>query len=238
MTGNGRPNLQVLTPARKIAPRAELIAGFKLGHAGVEIADWVDQRTWYEFGKLLQKVDYAWEWVVADWLAFGDRKYGDHAYQAAATLFGKSSRTWEDYAYIARNVRMSERSETLPVLSHKPVARFDDDPALQRKLLAIAEEHRLSKATLEAVIELYLKREDYQHLLPAEMTAATRARLRASKERDRVRKRVLSENGGDWLQYAREQAEGWGRLVEELTEPKSVSDVAATPKAAPKRKRA
>src|SRR5690606_20436105 len=61
-------------------------------------------------------------WVVADWLAFGDHKYGDGVYATASRLFGKSARTWEDYAYIARNVRFSERSEVLPVLVHKPVA--------------------------------------------------------------------------------------------------------------------
>lgn len=196
--------------------QATLIEGFKFHRVGVEIEDWVDQRTWYEFGKLLQQVDYAWEWMVADWLAFGGHKYGDHVYQSSAKLFGKSPRTWEDYAYIARNVRMSERSEILPVLSHKPVARFSDDPSLQCKLLAIAEQDGLSKVVFEAVIELYLQRKSYRHLLPSQLTVLGRARLRADKERERVKKRALSGQGDDWLAYAREQAEGWRQLVKEL----------------------
>ena len=124
--------------------RKELLEGFKLHPVGVEIRDWVDQRTWFEFGKLLQRIEYAWQWIVADWLAFGDHKYGDQVYQSATRLFGKSPRSWEDYAYIARNVQISERSEFLPVLTHKPVVRFDGNRKLQRTLLVVAEEHGIS----------------------------------------------------------------------------------------------
>lgn len=193
-----------------------LIEGFKLHRTGLQIEDWVDQRTWYEFGKLLQQADYSWEWLVADWLAFGDHKYGDQVYKLAARLLGKSPRTWEDYAYIARNVRISERSEILPVLSHKPVARFSDDRELQRKLIALGEQHNLSKAVFEAVIELYLAKKSYKHLLPANMSPLTRASLRADKERERVRKRARAAGGKEWVDYARAQADGWARLVKEL----------------------
>jgi hypothetical protein len=218
MTVDRGGNVQAITRAGRSvrSQRKPLIEGFKLHRVGVEIADWVDQRTWYEFGKLLQQADYAWEWMVADWLAFGDHKYGDQIYQSAARLLGKSPRTWEDYSYIARNVRISERSEILPVLSHRPVAPFGEDPALQRKLLTIAEQHGLSKIVFQAVIELYLQGKSYKHLLPAEITAIGRARLQADKERERVRKRALAAGGSEWRQYAREQAEGWSRLAEEL----------------------
>ncbi|HEX6996382.1 MAG TPA: hypothetical protein VF339_19785 [Gammaproteobacteria bacterium] len=209
--------IQGSTKSRQARNRP-ILQGFKLHAVGVEIEEWVDQRTWYEFGKLLQQMDYAWEWVVADWLAFGDHKYGDHVYTTASRLFGKSARTWEDYAYIARNVRSSERSEILPVLLHKPVARFGDDPEMQRRLLGIAEQHGLSKAIFEAVIELYLAGKPYDHLLPSELTPVARARMRADKDRERVRKRALTAGGTEWLEYARDQAEGWAQLVRELAE--------------------
>jgi hypothetical protein len=200
-----------------VAARGQpLIPGIALHRTGLEIEAWVDQRTWHEFGKLLHQIDYAWEWMAADWLAFGNHKYGDRVYQTAARLFGKAPRTWEDYAYIARNVRMSERSEILPVLSHRPVARFAERPELQRTLLAIAEQHRLSKTVFESVIELYLSRRPYEHLLPAEATALGRARVRASNERLRVRKRALAAGGSEWLDYVREQADGWRELHDEL----------------------
>lgn len=201
------------------APRARgaELEGFKLHRVGVEIEAWVDEAAWHAFGELLQRINQAWEWVVADWLAFGDHRYGDGVYDTAARLFGKSPRTWEDYAYIARNVRASERSEILPVLAHKPVARFSNDPQLQATLLEIAAEHGLSKRVFESVIELYLQGESYAHLLPAELTPLGRARLRAEKERERVRKRALSDaDGAGWVEHAREQAERWQRLAEEL----------------------
>jgi hypothetical protein len=196
----------------------DLIAGFRVHRVGVEIAGSVDQRTWYEFGKLLRQVEYARDWVIADWLAFGEHKYGDKIYQSAARLLGKSPRTWEDYAYIARNVRISERSEILPALLHRPVARFRDDASLQRKLLAIAEHHGLSKTAFEAVIVLYLEGKPYDHLLPTKMTPVGRARLRADKERERVLKRARQDGGGDWIKYVREQVRGWQRVLEDLEE--------------------
>ena len=199
----------------KRVPRT-LIDGFRVHRVGVEIESSVDQRTWYEFGELLHQVEYALEWIIADWLAFGEHKYGDKIYQSAASLLGKSPRTWEDYAYIARNVRISERSEILPAFVHKSVARFSDDVALQRTLLGIAEQHGLSKAVFEAVIESYLEGKPYDHLLSAQITPLERARLRAGKERERVIKRAQRQGGEGWVEYVREQIDGWRRVLEEL----------------------
>jgi hypothetical protein len=194
-----------------------LIEGFELLRTGLRIDEGVDQRTWYEFGKLLHQADYGWEWLVADWLAFGNHKYGDGVYKLAARLLGKAPRTWEDYAYIARNVKISERSEILPVLTHKAVAPFGKDPELQRKLIAIGEQYGLGKSVFEEVIELYLARKSYKHLLPANMSPLTRASLQAEKERERVRKRALETDGGQWLDFARAQADAWSLLVSQLS---------------------
>ena len=196
--------------------RKPLIEGFRVHAVGVEIDAGVDQRTWYEFGKLLQQADYAREWIMADWLAFGEHQYGDKIYQQAARLFGKSPRTWEDYAYIARTVKTSERSEILSLLVHKPVARFSAEPDVQRKLIAIAENYGLSKATFEVVIECYLEGKGYTHLLPGEVTPVERARIKGQKERDRVLKRARKEGSEAWLDYVKEQAEGWQDLLRQL----------------------
>ena len=215
MSAERQARLEIVGGSRKRAGR-ELIHGFRVHRVGVEISGSVEQRTWYEFGKLLRQVEYARDWVIADWLAFGEHKYGDKIYQLAARLLGKSARTWEDYAYIARNVRISERSEILPTLLHRPIARFRDDTSLQRKLLAIAEHHWLSKVVFESVIELYLEGKSYDHLLPARATPVDRARQRANKERERVLKRARRQGGGEWVKYVREQIHGWQRVLEDL----------------------
>jgi hypothetical protein len=209
-------NLTLISPASAKRKRKALVEGFRVHRVGVEIDAGVDQRTWFEFGKLLRQVDYAREWVIADWLAYGEHAYGDKIYELAARLLGKSPRTWEDYAYIARNVRISERSELLPTLVHKPVARFRDDASLQRTLVALAEQHSLSKVVFEAVIELYIERKPYEHLLPARVTSLERARLRAAKERERVLKRARQKGSAAWLDYAREQVAAWRRVLEAL----------------------
>lgn len=212
-----RNRVRPATSGASSRARKPLIEGFRIHRVGVAIDGHIDQRTWYEFGKLLQQVDYARDWVIADWLAFGEHEYGDKIYATAARLLGKSARTWEDYAYIARNVGISERSEILPALLHRPVARFSDDPERQRKLIAIAEQYGLSKLDFEAVIELYLRGEPYGHLLThGGVAPVERARLRADRERRRVLKRARKHGGEAWLDYAREQAEGWQRVLREL----------------------
>ncbi len=217
--GVNQSRLKVVTTVPQPSRRKPLVDGFKWHRVGLEIEEWVDQRTWYEFGKLLQQTDYAWEWMVADWLVFGDHKYGDRVYAQAARLLGKAARTWEDYAYIARNVRFSERSEILPLMLHKSVARFGHDPELQRTLLSIAEQYGLSKAVFEGVIELVLEGKSYHHLLSPRLTPVARARLRAEKERERIRKKASAGAArSEWLEYVREQAEGWSRLAKELAE--------------------
>lgn len=196
--------------------RRPLIAGFHVHRVGVEIKAGIDQRSWYEFGKLLQQVDYAHDWILADWLAYGGHEYGDKIYQLASGLLGKSPRTWEDYAYIARNVQASERSEILSILVHKPVARLGDRPELQRKLIGIAEQHGLSKSVFEAVIAHFLEGKSYRHLLPRQITPLERARIRAHKERARVLREARKKDGRAWLPYVREQIEGWQQLLQTL----------------------
>src|SRR5690606_11497712 len=115
--------------------------------------------------------------------------------------------------------KISERSEILPVLTHKPVARFANDTKLQRTLLGLAEQYGLSKATFEAVIDAYLKDKPYKNLLPAQLTPVARARMRAEKERESVRRKALKEETGEWLEFARAQAQGWQQLVGELEAP-------------------
>jgi len=204
--------------------RKPLIKGFRVHRVGVEIEAGVAQRTWYEFGKLLQQTDYARDWIVADWLAYGEHSYGDKIYQQAARLLGKSPRTWEDYAYIARNVRTAVRSEILPTLTHKPVARFGKEPNLQRELIAIAEQHGLSKTTFEAVIDLHLAGKRYTHLLDQTLSPVERASLRGEKERKRILKRVGEEGGSAWIDYVREQANAWRRLLREIEQADNPAD--------------
>ena len=83
--------------------RKPLIEGFRVHRVGVEIEAGVNQRTWYEFGKLLQQTEYAREWIIADWLAFGEHRYGDKIYQSAARLFGPPDRTSASTPWSARS---------------------------------------------------------------------------------------------------------------------------------------
>ncbi|MDD9907526.1 MAG: hypothetical protein OXT06_28450, partial [Rhodospirillaceae bacterium] len=93
---------------------------------------------------------------------------------------------------------------------------FSDKPALQRKLIVLAEEHGLSKRIFELVIELHLAKKPYAHLLNESISPVERARLKAQKERQRVLKNGRRDDGDVWIQYAREQESAWRDLTKEL----------------------
>jgi hypothetical protein len=104
---------------------------------------------------------------------------------------------------------------------HRPVARFRDKPALQRDLLALAEEHNLSKATFEIVIELRMAKKPYKHLLVQSIPPVERARIKAQKDRERILKRAERGGSESWIDYAREQVEAWRELLETLENTRS-----------------
>jgi hypothetical protein len=199
-----------------VAIRENFVNGFHIEGAGLSIAEWVDKETWEQFGFFLKHVRVVWDWFVADWLAFGNHRYGDKVYDYAAELFGKAPRTWEDYAYIARNVRFSERSENLPPLLHKPVAAYNDNPDLQRELIQLAETHKLSKELFEVIIPLYLDGKSYSHLLPSQITPIERANIKEDKHRLSILKRAKGKTKKQWLAYAQKQAEEWAKVADAI----------------------
>lgn len=191
--------------------KQNLIAGFTFGDNYLEVEDWVDETTWVAFGQMLQKVPTKWRWYVADWLAFGNHNYGDEAYKQAADILGGSQKTWEDYAYIGRNVQFSERSEILPFIHHKHIAPYDTN--LQRNLIAIAEQHKLSEELFKAIIPLYIAGDNYTHLLPGTITPIARARLKSDKQRNSILNKAKGKRRAEWLTFAQQEAAKWAELA-------------------------
>lgn len=187
---------------------------FKMHSMGVEILGEVPETVWENFGHMLNKMQNSIMWIIADWLAYGNKSYGDKVYERASEILGKSPATWEDYAYIARHVKFLERSKNLSLKHHKFVATYEPD--VQSELLALAEEHSLSTRSFETIIPIYLDGRDWRLLLPEKLGAIGKAKIKFENERMKIREKVGKKNGDEWIAFAKEQAKEWQRLVDEL----------------------
>lgn len=124
--------------------RNQIISGFQLHSTGLEMAEWVSEDLWYEFGKVLKTFISSTQWIIGDWLAHGDFRYGDKIYERASKLLGYEPRTLEHYAYVARQITV--RTENLTFAHHALVAAKHEDE--QRKWLEKAAKNGWSVAEL------------------------------------------------------------------------------------------
>ena len=106
--------------------------------------------TWEEYeaiGAFLDMADEAIKWWWGDWLAYGERTYGE-TYAQAAAIAKREVKTMQNYAYVASNVTVSRRREDLSWTHHAAVASRTPDE--QSRLLALAADEGLSSKDLAA----------------------------------------------------------------------------------------
>lgn len=105
---------------------------------------------WSEIGQQLQTVERSVRWWIGDWLAYGERTYGE-TYAQAIEATGRSYSDLSDMAYVASNIAISERSENLSWSHHAAVAPLE--PEARRTWLTAAEENDWSTRELRDQIK-------------------------------------------------------------------------------------
>ena len=95
-------------------------------HALYQEADWEPPETltieeWQSVGEMLKLIDGAVMWWLGDWLAFGERKYGEMYAQALGATEYKYQ-ALADAVWVSNNVEFSVRTENLTWSHHKYVA--------------------------------------------------------------------------------------------------------------------
>ncbi|MBK9122828.1 MAG: hypothetical protein IPM16_06860 [Chloroflexi bacterium] len=90
---------------------------------------------WAAFGQFLREVEAGLQWAIGDWLNQGEIRYRD-TYMGAAVGLGFEVATLRDFAYVARSVKLSVRTDALSFNHHKLIAAMD--PQMQRLWLARA----------------------------------------------------------------------------------------------------
>lgn len=119
---------------------------FQASERGLVIRGKVDYETWYAYGAGLRRIESALQWVIGDWLNYGDKTYGETYAQAVDE---SQAKTWQNYKWVSASVETSLRGE-VSWTHHKAIASLD--PADQKRLLDEAVAKDLSVRELKELV--------------------------------------------------------------------------------------
>ena len=105
---------------------------------------------WEAYGQKLRFVEGAIQWLIGDWLNYGEWKYGEMYAQAVDET---QASTWANYKWVASTVESSTRVELLSWSHHREVADLPIDQ--QKKYLSLALANHQTVKELHKEIRLY-----------------------------------------------------------------------------------
>lgn len=148
MTDNGivivEPHLTDVIPALSLGPFYASPSGLIVDGAVEDIPF----ELWEMYGQGLQVVFKSLPFVIGDWLAFGERTYGDKYVQAVA-LTGYATQTMYNAKFVCDHVPQNiRRPDTLSFAHHAEVASLPVEK--QAELLEEAEELGWTRAEMRA----------------------------------------------------------------------------------------
>ena len=118
------------------APAGEAPASAPIGWSpGREL----DARDWASAGRRLGAVGRCIQWLIGDWIAYGNERFGER-YARASKITGYDTQTLMNMVYVASRFQISRRRENLSWSHHETLAalefeqqdRWLDDAAVQR----------------------------------------------------------------------------------------------------------
>lgn len=135
---------------------------FEAGALGLVIQSAPTVDEWLAYGARIRKVDKAIQWVIGDWLNYGEAAYGE-AYSQAFTMwpdvdYGRL----RDYKWVSKAIPMSFRNDNLSWTHHRIVAKMA--PKSAGRWLRLADDVGMSAAKLRE--EIAPKEERETHACP------------------------------------------------------------------------
>lgn len=116
---------------------------FKLTATGLEIGDAPQQKDWEEIGQFLFQVELGIQWLIGDWLMYGEQvKWGE--IEHIATSLGRDRNTLYGYVSVCRAINMLRRRNILSFGHHREVMSLPVDE--QEAALNYAEQQGVSVA--------------------------------------------------------------------------------------------
>lgn len=124
---------------------------------GLKFADDITFDEWEAIGDTLARLDRAVQWLIGDWLNYGEAHYRE-TYAQALDDTKYSYQTLANMASVASKVESSRRRENLTWTHHCEVASLPPD--VQDGLLEWAEETKASTRELRSAVRVY---KGYEH---------------------------------------------------------------------------
>ncbi|MFZ4816969.1 MAG: hypothetical protein ACOYL5_20705 [Phototrophicaceae bacterium] len=121
-----------------------------IGRVGIHVPDDLNEQEYSDLGVFLLDIGSRLNWLLGDWLAYGENRQWGETYQKVAEQFGYTAASLHQYAYVCRNVDFSTRVEKLSFAHHATVASLEPD--MQRYWLGVAAEQGLSSKQLQQAI--------------------------------------------------------------------------------------
>ena len=127
---------------------------YQITPTGLEIGDDMTLPDWIDCGQRLWEIRTTIQWCVGDWLAFGEKIFGE-AYAQAISVTQYSEQTLKNYASISRAFSDREyRGRYSLSHSHFEAVAAHDIPMEQKTLfLEKAIEHGFSREDLRAAVK-------------------------------------------------------------------------------------
>jgi hypothetical protein len=136
---------------------------------------------WRAVGKRISGLADASAWWLADWVAYGEERYGER-YRDASAITGLGHQTLRNYAWVARRFDVSRRRDTLSFAHHSEVAALTESE--QEIWLDRAEALHWSRNELRTALRglRSVARETQVEHLRIDVAAATVERWRTAAE--------------------------------------------------------
>jgi hypothetical protein len=153
---------------------------------------------WQQLGKILQRFEASIQWLIGDWMAYGERVWGQ-TYEQVAEETGYNVKSLYQYAWVSRNVDFSIRIENLSFGHHVLVAGLE--PEQQRQWLEYALSGDLSISQLRQAMTVSPPTPSKQRGLDALFSSENKRRIKrlfslgikAGQGDQRAREKALSQ---------------------------------------------
>jgi hypothetical protein len=103
---------------------------FKPTRVGLEIKGKPEIEEWLKYGERLRFIETSIQWIIGDYLRFGEFAYGEKYSQA---LDESQVNSWKVYQWVASRVPPEVRNPDLPWSYYRDIAKYD--PLIQGKII-------------------------------------------------------------------------------------------------------
>lgn len=117
----------------------------------------LDIGQWAAAGRRIGMVGRCVQWLLGDWIAYGNSKFGEK-YSRAAEITGYDPQSLMNMVYVASRFQISRRRENLSWSHHEAIASLEADD--QEHWLDLALEHSWSVADLRMMLRSARRKKD------------------------------------------------------------------------------